>query len=290
MNYNVITRASPHQKQVLVRLLQKNQMKVAMVGDGVNDVLALKSADCSIAMGSGSDAAKQVSQVILLNSCFTTMKDVVLEGRTVVNNISRSASMYYLKIIYTAVLSMIAIVLNIPYPFIPVQLTLMNMFIEGLPSTVVTFDNNAQKPKESILSHVMRFSFPSAITICIMFLIVQFVPYPLPVRFTIFYFVTGFLSLTLIYRIFRPLTWWSALVLVVDVAGFILACYIFWDFIHLVNLSKDQMIVTGCLIAVSAAIIYVIAKVTNRFMNKHEARIKRRAYEISQRVKIKERN
>lgn len=287
MNYNVIARASPHQKQKLVQLLQKNQQKVAMVGDGVNDVLALKSADCSIAMGSGSDAAKQVSQVILLNSDFTTMKDVVLEGRTVVNNISRSAAMYYLKIIYTAVLSVIAIFLNIPYPFIPVQLTLMNMFIEGLPSTVVTFDNNAQKPKESILSHVMRFSFPSAITICVMFLVVQFAPYSIDVKFTMFYFITGFLSLTLIYRIFKPLNWWTVTVLIVDVLGFILACYVFWDFLHLVYLTKDQMIVTGCLIVISAAILYVIIKVTNHFVNKHEKRLMRRAYLISQRVKIK---
>ena len=137
MNYHVIGRASPSQKHEMILCLQKHKQKVAMTGDGVNDVLALKDADVSIAMGSGSDAAKQISQFVVINGELSTMVDVVKEGRLDINNVTRSASMYYLKTIYTILISMTCIVLNMPYPFIPFQMTLLDNFVEGFPSFMI---------------------------------------------------------------------------------------------------------------------------------------------------------
>ena len=150
MNYNVIGRATPKQKHQMILTLQKHKQKVAMTGDGVNDVLALKDADVSIAMGSGSDAAKQISQFVVINGELSTMVDVVKEGRLDINNVTRSASMYYLKTIYTILIAISTVLLNMPYPFIPFQMTLLDNFIEGFPSFMILFEKNIDKQKESI--------------------------------------------------------------------------------------------------------------------------------------------
>ncbi|MFR6099632.1 MAG: HAD-IC family P-type ATPase [Longibaculum sp.] len=165
MNYNVIGRATPKQKHQMILTLQKHKQKVAMTGDGVNDVLALKDADVSIAMGSGSDAAKQISQFVVINGELSTMVDVVKEGRLDINNVTRSASMYYLKTIYTILIAISTVLLNMPYPFIPFQMTLLDNFIEGFPSFMILFEKNIDKQKESIGRHAMRYSLPNALVI-----------------------------------------------------------------------------------------------------------------------------
>ena len=122
----------------MIKILKQHGQKVAMTGDGVNDVLALKDADVSIAMGSGSDAAKQIAQFVMIDGRLKTLIDVVREGRLDINNVTRSASMYYLKTIYTILISISIIILNIPYPFIPFQMTLMDNFVSGFPSVSYT--------------------------------------------------------------------------------------------------------------------------------------------------------
>lgn len=119
---------------MIVEALKNDGHHVAMTGDGVNDLLALKEADCSIAIADGSDASKQISQVVLLNSDFTCLPDVLLEGRKVVNNVTRVAGVFFIKTIYTILLSLFCVISNTAFPFIPLQITLIDLLIEAMPS------------------------------------------------------------------------------------------------------------------------------------------------------------
>ena len=121
--YTVFGRTTPQQKKKLVQALKAEGHSVAMTGDGVNDLLALKEADCSIAMGNGSDAARQAAQVVLLKSDFSALPGLLLEGRRVVNNVTRAAGVFFIKTIYSVVMTLICVLANIPFPFLPIQIT-----------------------------------------------------------------------------------------------------------------------------------------------------------------------
>ena len=140
-------------------------------GDGVNDLLALKEADCSIAIADGSDASKQISQVVLLNNDFTCLPDVLLEGRKVVNNVTRVAGVFFIKTIYTILLSIICVLMNQPFPFIPLQITVIDFFIEAMPSFLTIFGENIQPVKNRFLSTVLLNALPYALSIIICYLL-----------------------------------------------------------------------------------------------------------------------
>ncbi|AYC10375.1 putative cation-transporting ATPase E [Ligilactobacillus salivarius] len=144
-NYNIFGRVTPTQKREIIRILKEQGRTVAMTGDGVNDVLALKDADCSIDMASGSDAAVYSSQVVLLESNFSCMPDVVLEGRRVVNNIQRSASLFLVKNIFSFFLSMLAVILSFTYPLKPAQVSLIGIFTIGIPAFFLALQPNKEK-------------------------------------------------------------------------------------------------------------------------------------------------
>lgn len=137
---------------------------VAMTGDGVNDVLALKAADCSVAMASGSDVACQVSQVVLLNSDFSAMPSVVQEGRRVINNIERSASLYLVKNIFSFCLALITLFFTLPYPFSPTQLSLVSALTIGIPSFVLAMEPNNRRIEGNFLANVIYRAIPAAMT------------------------------------------------------------------------------------------------------------------------------
>ncbi len=164
-HYTIFGRVSPAQKRQLVQALQKRGHTVAMTGDGVNDVLALKDADCSIAMASGSDAAKQVSQLVLLESNFSALPGVVMEGRRVVNNVTRTASLFLVKTIFSFLLSFLTLLFGIPYPFVPVQLTLISLLVEGIPAFVLALEPNGERIRGNFLLTVFSRAFPSALII-----------------------------------------------------------------------------------------------------------------------------
>ena len=140
--YNVFGRVKPNQKKLLVQALQENKHTVAMTGDGVNDVLALKEADCSVAMASGSEVAAQISDLVLMNSDFASMPSVVAEGRRVINNIERAASLYLVKNIFSLILAIISITAAFSYPLTPSQLTLMSLISIGIPSLILALEHN----------------------------------------------------------------------------------------------------------------------------------------------------
>ena len=164
LKYNVFGRVTPNQKRQFVQMLKDAGKTVAMTGDGVNDVLALKDADCSIAMASGSDAAAQASQLVLLESDFSCMPQVVLEGRRVVNNIQRSASLFLVKNIFSFLLSMFSVVFMITYPLEPSQISLISMFTIGVPAFFLALEPNKNIIKGHFLTNVFLKALPAALT------------------------------------------------------------------------------------------------------------------------------
>ena len=164
-NHTIFGRVSPIQKKLIIEALQSNGKTVAMTGDGVNDVLALKTSDCSIAMANGSDAAKNVSQLILLDSNFSAMPKIVAEGRRTINNIERSASLFLVKTIYSCLNAILFLLIGEPYPFEPIQLSLISTVTIGIPSFVLALEPNKERIKGNFLRNVISKSLPTALCV-----------------------------------------------------------------------------------------------------------------------------
>lgn len=162
--YTVFGRVIPKQKKQLVKALQAKGHTVAMTGDGVNDILAMKDADCSVAMASGSEAAAQAAQVVLLDSDFAHMPDVVYEGRRVVNNIQRSASLFLVKNIFSLLLSLFSVILMVTYPLEPAQVSLISMFTIGVPGFLLALEQNKDRIKGHFITNVMLKALPGGLT------------------------------------------------------------------------------------------------------------------------------
>lgn len=171
----VFGRVSPYQKRELIKALKTADHTVCMTGDGVNDVLALKEADCAVVMVNGSEAARSVADFVLLTSDFSLMIDVLNEGRRVINNIEQVASLYLVKTIYSTVLAIIYMFLPYPYPFIPLQLTPINTLTVGIPSFFLAFRHNFNKPKGQFLINILENSLPAALTIILNILLLRLI-------------------------------------------------------------------------------------------------------------------
>lgn len=228
--YTVFGRVTPNQKRLLVQALKAHKKTVAMTGDGVNDVLALKDADCSVAMASGSDAASNVSQLVLLESDFSRMPSVVAEGRRVVNNIQRTASLYIVKNIFSMLLSIFSVILMLDYPLEPVQITLISMFTIGIPSFVLALEPNKDIIKGHFLTNVLVKALPAGLTD---FLVVSSLvlfcrefdvdPECLSTSCTVLLAIVGFMIL---YRIAKPMKGWHIVLVAGVVCGW-LFCMLF---------------------------------------------------------------
>lgn len=166
--YNVYGRVSPYNKQLLVRKLKEKGHSVAMTGDGINDLPAMKISNCSVSMGSGNEATKNLSQIVLLNNNFSVMPSIVDEGRRIINNISLSASLFLNKTLFSVLLSMICTILSLPYPFQPIQLTLLSTLTIGMPSFLLTFEANKSRVKGDFLVNVLKNSLPTGLTVALM--------------------------------------------------------------------------------------------------------------------------
>ena len=206
--YNVFGRVKPKQKKDLIVALKALGHTVAMTGDGVNDVLALKEADCSVAMNSGSDAARSVSQLVLLDSNFASMPKVVAEGRRSINNIQRSSSLFLCKTVYATLLAIIFLFLPFSYPFEPIQLTLVSMVTIGIPSFILALEPNNERINGKIIVNVLKRSLPTALTIVfnilIIILISLFIKLTDDEISTLCVILTGLTSFMLLYRISVP--------------------------------------------------------------------------------------
>lgn len=169
--HSIFGRVSPAQKKQLVQALQRQGHCVAMTGDGVNDLPALRQADCSIAMGTGSDAARQAAQVVLLDSDFAALPDVLHQGRRVVNNITRVGGIFLVKTIYSVLLSVVCILCNLPFPLVPIQVTWMDLVIEGFPSFLLSFAPDGRRISGRFLPTALRRALPNAAAILVCFLV-----------------------------------------------------------------------------------------------------------------------
>lgn len=199
--YSVFARVTPQQKQELVKALKRQGHQVAMTGDGVNDLLALREADCSIAVADGSDASRQISQVVLLNSDFTHLPQVVMEGRRVVNNVTRTAQVFFIKTIYSILVSLFCLAANQPFPFIPIQITLVDACIEAYPSflTILEADTGRLRGKflPTALSHAAPFG--TAVT-GIILLFSLLAPFDVRQRQTVMYLLLILISMAAVVK------------------------------------------------------------------------------------------
>ena len=208
-NYTVFGRVSPEQKMKLVQCLKNDGHTVAMTGDGVNDVLALKEADCSIAMASGSDATRNVSELVLLDSNFASMPKIVAEGRRTINNIERSATLFLVKTIYASILALIFLVAHMPYPFMPIQLSLISVVTIGIPSFVLALEPNKEKVKGHFLKNVISRAIPTALTVVINIVIIAIICYNMKISVeeysSLCVILTAFTGLWLLSNLCKPL-------------------------------------------------------------------------------------
>ena len=208
-NYKIFGRVTPQQKRSIVEAL-KTTGTIGYIGDGVNDILALKEADCGIALASGISAARSVSEVVLTDSDFAILPNIVNEGRRVVNNIERIASMYLIKTTYSFLISVLCIILNHEYPFYPIQLSLISAICVGIPSFFLAIEPNYKKVKKGFLVKVFRNALPSGICVFINVFFLMMISYIFSIDFDILRIVvvstTGFLSLRLLYNISQPLS------------------------------------------------------------------------------------
>lgn len=264
--YTVFGRVTPQQKLQFVKALKENGHTVAMTGDGVNDVLALKEADCSIAMASGSDAARTVSNLVLLDSNFASMPQVVKEGRRSINNLQRSASLFLQKTIYSTVLSVLFIFLSASYPFEPIQLTFISTLTIGIPSFILALEPNRDRVRGSFLTNVLKKSFPSALTMVLGVLFLCLFQQPLGLSSeqvstlsVIVAFTVGFM---LMFKLCVPFNALRGVLFGAMLAAFFLGYIFFMDIFSMVPLSASMLFVLVPLLLV--LIVFMVQ--TNHFM------------------------
>ncbi len=233
--YTVFGRVTPGQKRKLVKALQKQGHTVAMTGDGVNDVLALKDADCGIAMASGAEAACHAAQLVLLDSNFACLPQVVAEGRRVINNIQRSASLFLVKNIFSFALALFTLVVDMPYPFMPIQLSLISTLTIGFPSFVLALEPNESLVKGRFMTNVLREAFPGGLTDLLILLCIQayvaVFQFPNESLSTMCTLCVAFVGVLVLYQVSKPFDWKRGLLLVTVVCALLFSInYLGWFF------------------------------------------------------------
>lgn len=271
---NIFGRVSPSQKKLFIRALKNNKHVVAMVGDGVNDVLALKEANCGIAMNDGADAARNVSELVLLDNNFDSLPEIVMEGRKTINNVERSATLFLSKTIYASVLVLIFLFVKAAYPFEPIQMTLINFLTIGFPAFVLALEPNHERVKTGFLKNVLSKAFPASITtiINIILLLVLSNLFGLDkgVVSTLAVIITFYTAFLLIYKISKPLNFMRTTLLCLILIIFFLAnvTRIGQDVFSLIILNRVEIPILVLIIIISTYIFKITDKVINRIISK----------------------
>lgn len=271
--YTVFGRVLPDQKLTLVKALKAAGHTVAMTGDGVNDVLALKEADCSVAMASGSDAAKNVSSLVLLDSNFASMPHIVAEGRRSINNLERSAALYIMKTVYNVLLALLFMIVNEPLPFEPRNLTLIGGVTIGMPSIVLALEPNNELVRGRFLTKVLCYAVPGGVIVLLGAAAVMvadrcFIDVsPDQIR-TMYCIVTTFVGMIYLFRVALPPTW-IHIVLCIVMAGIYVGCYvteipIIIDFFGVNNDVTAEMGKAMAAICAVLAVLYAAVSVPTR--------------------------
>ena len=259
--YSIFARVSPNQKSLLVQALQAKGHTVAMTGDGVNDVIALRQADCSITLPEASDVAKQVSQIVLLNSDFSVLKDVLMEGRRVVNNITNVATIFFIKTLYSVMLSILNIITCTAFPFMPIQITLVDLAIEGYTSFFISFEPNGKQIKEKFLKSVLKNSFPYSVVIIINIICLYFLAPSMGIAeakmTTLMYYMIGFTSILAVVRVCRPFNKMRVFLCTTTAIGFFVATILFRNLLHLSKLGIQELTVFLIMAILSTILILI---------------------------------
>lgn len=277
---NVFGRVSPEQKQQMVESLHRQNRTVAMTGDGVNDVLALKKADIGVAMGSGAPATRSVAQLVLLTNKFSALPRVVAEGRRVIGNIERVAHLFLTKTVYSVVLALVVAVLGIAFPFQPIHVTITGWFTIGIPAFVLSLAPNTERPREGFVQRVLSLAIPSGVLIGGICVAMWMIIYPgadvpeiqrqqagtavLLALITMGLWVLGIVA--------RPLVWWKVLLLVCCVGGY-LVIFLVPPFRELLMLHTEnlQLMSLGLAVGAGGAVLIEIAhQVATRWQKKTE--------------------
>ena len=263
--YSIFARVLPHQKSIIVKALQAKNHSVAMTGDGVNDVIALRESDCSITLPDASDAAKQVSQIVLLNSDFSVLKDVLMEGRRVVNNITNVARIFFIKTIYSVLLSLFCILTNTAFPFIPIQITLIDLIIEGYTSFFITFEKNKKPITGAFLPTALTNSAPFAIVIMFNIIVLTIIGNVTGIESgvltTMMYILIGFVSILAVQEVCTPFTKVHAFLFTTTLVGFYVAVLLFNKILELSPIPQKEIIITLILAVISYLLIHIKRKV-----------------------------
>lgn len=270
--YTIFGRSSPKQKRILINAFKSYDHSVAMTGDGVNDVLALKEADVGIAMAQGSDAAKYVSQLVLIDSDFTNLPKVVDEGRRVVNNITKVSSVYFVKIIYSAILTILCILTLTAYPFNPIQITIINAFIVAIPTFFITFEKNQSKISNNFLSTTIANALPPALSIIIiisfLYLISNFISINEMELKTMMYYVVATMTYLTIVRASKPHTLFIKGLLTFSFVAFALSMIFFSEYLELARLNLITIVALIFLNLVAYYLIKQLARIANRLIKR----------------------
>lgn len=272
LKYNIFGRVTPIQKKQMVIYLKEAKHVVAMTGDGVNDVLALKEADCSIALASGSDATRNVSQLVLLDSNFDALPKVVAEGRRTINNIERSASLFTTKTSYAFLLAILFVFVDWNYPFVPIQLTLTSVFTIGIPAFILALEPNEERITGNFLLKVFGRALPSAITIVLNIIIVSIIGRLLNVNndqiSTLSVIMTGFTGFLLLTKICKPFNLLRIGLLVTMISGFIIGVVGFKSLFSLTLLSPKMLLLMIILVIMSLVLFNFISIFTDKLLKK----------------------
>lgn len=260
--YSVFGRVTPQQKLAFVKALKNNGNTVAMTGDGVNDVLALKEADCSIAMASGSDAARTVSNLVLLDSNFASMPLVVQEGRRSINNLQRSSSLFLVKTIFSALIGVLFIFLNYSYPFEPIQQTLISSLTIGVPSFILALEPNTDRLRGRFIYNVIKMCIPAALTMTVNILALCAISEPLGLSgnemSTLAVIVTSMTGFIMLFKVCTPFNGLRGVLFGGLLSVFISAVLFFGDFFSLTKLTLPMLIALLPLLVLAVVVMLTL--------------------------------
>ena len=280
--YSVFGRVTPQQKLDLVKALKEQGHTVAMTGDGVNDVLALKESDCRIAMASGSDAARTVSQLVLLDSNFASMPKILKEGRRSINNLQRSSSLFLTKTIFSTINAILFIFLHFDYPFQPIQLTLISALTIGAPSLILALEPNKERIKGKYIVNVIRKSIPGAMTmvfnIVALAIVCSFIHFNSTEISTLAVMITGFAGLLVLLKVSLPFNWIRCALFFTMLGAFIFAIFILKDLFSLASITLPMfycfLVLAGFAIIVFVLFSLLIDKLLSKQIDRLETKIK----------------
>ncbi|MGX9758639.1 HAD-IC family P-type ATPase [Clostridioides difficile] len=269
--YSVFGRVSPQQKKQMIVALKQQNRTVAMTGDGVNDVLALKEADCSIAMASGSDATKNVSNLVLLDSNFASMPKVVMEGRKVINNIQRASSLFLVKTIFSFFLSLLTLFFfSRQYPFVPIQLSLIGAVTVGIPSFFLALEANRSRISGNFLLNILKNALPGALcvtlNVIIVYNIVEYLGYSSSVFSTMCAILTGICGLLILRQQCLPFNKERLFLIVSMTIAFVVGILFLGGLFSFVALSKELILITLVLAVLMPIMIKVMLFVLDEIL------------------------